>query len=217
VQASSGRPSRLTLGAGSGKLAPALLALVFAALSFAERGFLQHEGWSPVHRTAVEWPSLLELGRYGWIETAAFIVSGVLGLAFAITLRLTLPTRLARNGASALGLMSVAVGCMAFHPDVPGRSLSETWHSALHNGIYPVIPISALIASICFALGLRHKPNWSVEARSSAGFLVVALLALGLTNVTSIAQLARYFLFGPLLIWTECLAIRTWRRSPHRS
>src|SRR5438105_5695916 len=67
----------------AGGVAPPLFVAVLVALTMAERGFLHRVGWSPVHRTKVEWPSLLALGYFGSLMIATFVVTGICGAALA--------------------------------------------------------------------------------------------------------------------------------------
>lgn len=206
-------------GAAAALLASALLGSVFLGLTVYQAPHLEAAGWSAVHRTKVEWPSLLELGPGGWIEVAAFILVGPLGLLFALALYRNLQQGLTRAGAAMLGLMSLAVPFMAFKPDAPAHLGVQSWHSAIHNGVYPVIPASAFAAGVCLALGLRNEPRWRPQASVSVGFLAVAVASLGVAEVTAVAQLARYFFFGALLAWIAALALVTLRvvrgdRSP---
>jgi Protein of unknown function (DUF998) len=194
-------------GAAAGLFASALLAAVFVGLTVYQADHLRAMGWSAVHRSKVEWPSLLELGPAGWIEVVVFILIGPLGLLFALALFRSLRTKASRAGAALLGLMSLAVPFMAFEPDVPAHLGAQSWHSAIHNGVYPVIPASALLAGVCLAVGLRNEPGWRSQASVAAGFLAIAVVSLAVAEVAAVAQLARYFFFGALLAWMILLTV----------
>jgi hypothetical protein len=194
-------------GAAAGLLASALLASLFAGLTVYQSQHLRAVGWSAVHRTKVEWPSLLELGPAGWIEVAAFILVGPLGLLFALALFRNLQTKAARAGAVMLGLMSLAIPFMAFKPDAPTHLGAQSWHSAIHNSVYPVIPASALLAGVFLAIGMPKEPGWRSQGFVALGFLAVAVTSLAVAEVAAVAQLARYFFFGSLLAWLVVLSL----------
>lgn len=203
-------------GAAAGVAAPILLGVVLVALTLTERAFLRDVGWSPVKRTEVAWPSLLELSPRGWILQGAFIGAAVLGITFAVSwLRSTASSE--RIAAAALCLMSAAVAAMALPPDPPG-STTGSWHGAAHDRIYPLIPLCAVFAAAMLTrvggrCGRRRR-------RVSIAFLVIAFVSLGLTLIASIAQLARFAFFGSLLIWVGYVAgtvLQAPRRPPaHR-
>lgn len=67
----------------AGGLAPALFLVVLVVLTLAEQDFLRRVGWSAVHRTPVEWPSLLALGHSGWVLITTFVIGGICGVALA--------------------------------------------------------------------------------------------------------------------------------------
>ena len=57
-------------GALAGVVVSPLVALALVVLTLAERRFLETSGWSPVHRTPVEWPSFAR-ARPLWVEPLA--------------------------------------------------------------------------------------------------------------------------------------------------
>jgi Protein of unknown function (DUF998) len=196
------------LGGWAGLAAPALLALVFAALTLVERHYLSGIGWSPLRRTAVQWPSVLALGPYGWVETVALVACGLLGLCFAAALYAEMPTRVSRAGAVFIGVIAVAVVLTAFRADPPGAGTAASWHDRVHNGVYPLIPLGSVAAAVCLAAGLRGDRRWRAAATLSLLAVCSFIVALGLSYVDEIAQLARYFFFGPLFAWVALFARR---------
>jgi hypothetical protein len=132
------------------------------------------------------------------------------GLVFATTLVGLVPTVPAKVGAALTGLASFGVVLMAFEPDHP-QSVKRSWHDAIHDGVYPVIPVASLAAAVALAWGLRGRSCWRVPAHVSASVFIVALAAVGLTAIDAIAQLARYLLFASLLVWLETRS--GWQRT----
>ncbi|HEX6702418.1 MAG TPA: DUF998 domain-containing protein [Gaiellaceae bacterium] len=203
------RHSRAPLAVVAGMLAPPFLAAVFIALTIDQRAFLDASGWSPVRRTPVEWPSVLLLGPHGWAEQVAFVVAAALEFIFAIALLSLAPTGTARLGALLVGVAALALAFMALKPDQPDVA-TRTWHDAVHDGVYPVIPLASLAAAAALALGLRRADRWRIAARASAAVLPAGLVVLGLGAIAAVAQVTRYFLFASLLIWIEVLAVNAW-------
>ena len=197
-------------------IAPLLLSGTIITLTIMNAGFLRSSGWSPVHRTKVEWPSLLTLGPHGWVLVVAFVVCGLLGMGLAAAMYVIVPTQLARIGAGCLGMMALALCLVAFRPDKPEDRSSPSWHDQLHNDVYWLIPAFSVAAGVLLCIGLWKSRGWHLGALASLGLLVVIVPALALTFVEAIAQAARYFLFGPLLLWVEVMALLTVRDVTRR-
>lgn len=186
----------------AGLAAAALLAVVFVVLSLVERGFLARVGWSSIRRTSVEWPSLLERGPHGWVLQVAFVIGGMFGLVFSAALWSRATSRKERVGPLGLGVLSAAVSCMAFPPNLPASPVR--WTNVVHNTVYPIIPVAALVAA--FALVSDRRAGRGRQRVSSALFLALSFVALGLTFVSAIAQVARSAFFAALLLWIAYLA-----------
>lgn len=196
--------SAYRVGVVAGVGAPCLLAVVFVVLTLVQRSFLERGGWSALHRSAVEWPSVLELGPQGWVMQAALVVSGALGVIFGVCAFRMYRFRALRVAAALLVLMSCAVAAMAFPPDSPGAR-TQSWHDAAHNGIYPVIPLTALCAALVLGVSLRPA-GARLAIWASRVFVVVAVVALLVSMVDAVAQLTRFVLFGALLAWFVVIA-----------
>jgi hypothetical protein len=187
------------LGGFAGVLGAVVLAAVFVVLTIFERSFLRESGWSPIHRTDVAWPSILETGPHGWAMQVGLVLGGILGVLCGLCVFAGFRSRGVVVGASAFVVMSVAVVSMALPPDPPGTTV-HSWHDLAHNTIYPAIPLLALVAASAFSVGF-----WVVSERAasvaSAVFVVVAVGAVPLSFIDEVAQLARFVLFGALLAW----------------
>lgn len=150
---------------------------------------------------------MLALGPYGWVETTALVVCGVLGVGFGLALCAEMPTSLARLGAALVAVVALAVVFTAFTVDAPGDP-TASWHDRIHNGVYPLIPFASVAAAACLAGGLRRDQRWRLAATMSPVVACCLGVALGLSFIDAIAQLARYLLFVPLLVWIALLAQR---------
>jgi hypothetical protein len=190
----------------AGVLSPLVLAGTLLVATAVEWSFLRELGWSVAKQNEVGWPSILELGRIGWVVSGTFVVTGLMGLAFAASLYRVLPVRSARAAALLIGVASAALTLVAFNPDPPGTP-QESWHAEIHGRAYPVIPLACISAAAILAWSLWDKRNWSHQARISLAAVVVLAPAFLLTGVDAVGQLARYTLFGTLLLWLELLAL----------
>lgn len=195
-------------GALAGALAPPLLLLVLLGATAVQWPELRELGWSVRERNEVGWPSILTLGSVGWIVTLAFIVCGILGLAFATSLHHVLRGTGPRFAAVLIALVSAALVFAAFRPDPPGSS-ERSWHAQVHDLAYPVIPLGSIAAASILAWSLWSQPGWSGQARLALAALMLMVAAFLLTGLDATGQLARYVLFGTLLLWLELLALST--------
>jgi hypothetical protein len=200
-----------------GGLAPALFLVVLVVLTVAERDFLRRAGWSAVHRTPVEWPSLLALGHYGWVMITTFVIGGICGVALATAMWSVAVAGGERVVAAFVALMSVAIALEAFRPDSPQSTGAASWHDAIHSGVFPAIPIASLAAAAAAIYTGRRAAPPLIGVAGGAALLGAMVVGLGLTNVDSIAQLARYLYFGALLAWIELIALGTLARSREAS
>jgi hypothetical membrane protein len=94
----------------------------------------------PGYDIAEQTVSDLAVGRYGWIQTANFLILGVAMIAFAVLLR-------SRRGALFGFAGAAVVACAFYETDLAGAA--ETSHGATHNMLFLLIFL-ALIAA--FAL-----------------------------------------------------------------
>lgn len=198
------------VGTAAGLIAPALFAVVVTALTLRERAFLNASGWSPLHKSRVEWPSLLALGPSGWLLTATFVVCGALGLLFALTLYRRLQVAPA---AALVAVIAFAVALEAFAADAPTQAGAESWHARLHNAVYPAIPAAAVAAAAVLGTLLRRRPAQRRLAQLSLAAASLMAVAAVSALFDDVAQLARFVLFGALLVWLELIAFACRRRA----
>ncbi|GAA4574941.1 hypothetical protein GCM10023176_43180 [Micromonospora coerulea] len=133
--------------------------------------------------------SLLTLGAQGWIQVAAFIVAGLLSLAYAVGLRRVLRAGPAGTWAPLLvgvfGLGLVLGGmfrpdpALGFPPGAPaGNADPMSWHGTLHAVAAP-LAFSALVLA-CFVVVRRAvvlgQPGWAAYS-ATTGVLALVLVA----------------------------------------
>ncbi len=185
-----------------------LFVLAVTVLTLVDRSFLSAVDWSPVHRTRVEWPSVLELGPHGGVLVAAFVVCGFLVASTGAATAVVGPSRRVRGVGAAVLLAGIALALEAFRPDRTARS-PASWHDVVHNAAYPVIVVCALVA--CSALGsVGASGSWPRSTRASQVALLFLLGMLGASFVYAVAQIARDVALAVMLVWLEVVALDFW-------
>ena len=196
------------LGLAGGLIAPPLFVGATLIVTLVDKPFVDDSEWSAVHRSEVGWPSVVMLGPNGGVVIAALVTCGVLIIGFASALWLVVPDAPRVRGAAVLlGVVGLALCLVAFRQDPLGFEGAASWHDRVHNAAYPVIPIGGTVAAGLVWAGARRRPRWRQMARISLITVAVAAPSFVLTGVDPIAQLARYPLFGSLLVWMEALAV----------
>jgi len=207
---------RVRLGVAGGLIAPPLFVGATVIVTLVDKGFVDDSEWSAVHRSEVGWPSVVMLGPNGGIVIAALVICGALIVGFASALwTIVSHAPLLRVAAVLLGAAGLALCLVAFRQDPLGFEGPASWHDRIHNAAYPVIPIAGTAAAGLVWAGARRRPSWRGMARISLLTVAVAAPAFILTGVAAIAQLARYPLFGSLLVWMEALAITAAAEAGH--
>ncbi|MGH3339971.1 MAG: DUF998 domain-containing protein [Propionibacteriaceae bacterium] len=80
--------------------------------------YLRDLGWEFVGGEQVPWPSSLARGPYGWAQIATFVITGLLIVVLAVSVREELPRRRVSGVAAVLlGLLGVALLLAAFRVD----------------------------------------------------------------------------------------------------
>lgn len=201
------------LGLAAGLVAPPLFVAATVAVTLVDRGFVADTEWSAVHRSEVGWPSVVLLGPHGGWAIAALATCGALTVAFAAALwRIVAGAPLLRAAAILLAGVGISLALVAVPQDPLDYDGPASWQDRLHDAAYPPIPIGATLAAALVWAGARRRPGWAPMARISLAAVIVAAPAFALTAVDDVAQLARFPLFGSLLVWTEALALTAARQ-----
>ncbi|MFI0487278.1 DUF998 domain-containing protein [Actinomadura sp. 9N215] len=190
-------PTRVLLGCGA--VAGPLFVLLIAAQAATRDGF-----------DAARHPlSMLALGEHGWIQTANFLVSGVLVLASAAGLRRVLaPGTTGRTWGVRLiavyGASLVWAGVFPTDPmdgfpaGTPAGAGEVSWHGMLHN-LAPV-GMGLALSAACLVFARRFaregRRSWTIySVAAAAAYLVLGLAAFP-------AEEFRLMLAGGAAIWT---------------
>ena len=195
-----------------GIVAPVLFGVAVTSLTLADYDFLTNLGWDPVRRTHVGWPSVLALGEHGWLLTATFAGSGLLGLAFAAALASAVRrTVWSALGIALLAVFAATVALESFTTDPPGSLARPTWHGEIHDRAYPLLVVSAVAAPVFLGVAFARDPRWRAAAPFTLAAAVILLVALVLQVERGLAQLLEYPFFATLLVWLELVALRLLR------
>jgi hypothetical membrane protein len=177
--------------------------------------------------------SSLALGDYGWVQSANFIVAGLLTLAFSVGLRRVL--RLGKGstwgpllvGVWAVGLLGAGVfvtdPVSGYPSGSPDRLAGNSWHGALHD-LFSLLGFVALAAA-CFVFGRRFagrgNRGWALYSAISGVVFAVAfvLSSAGFAQVEGLVDLAGLLQRVAVVVgfgWLTLLAVRSLRSPPER-
>ncbi|MEK6754404.1 MAG: DUF998 domain-containing protein [Chloroflexota bacterium] len=187
-------------------LGPILFASVLAILTFIKYDFLKSLGWHPIHDPTFDWPSGLALGKYGWVMTATFILSGGLMALLAARLFLNLkPAPASRVGATLLVFAGLALAALAFTTDPTIRDTPATWHGRLHDLSFVLLGLTLFPAMIVLGFAFRQNEKW--KNISLYTWLTLALAA----PAFALKGAAFYVFLFAILAWNEVAAWRLYK------
>jgi hypothetical membrane protein len=172
--------------------------------------------------------SSLALGDYGWVQSANFVVAGLLTLAFFVGLRRT-PVQGKGStwgpllvGVWAVGLLDAGVfvtdPVSGYPPGTPDRLSGNSWHGALHD-LFSLLGFVALAAA-CFVFGRwfaeRGKRGWALYSAVSGIVFAVAfvLSSAGFAQVAGLVDLAGLLQRVAVVVgfcWLTLLAVHVLR------
>ncbi len=187
----------------SGLIGPLLFALVVITLTIIKFDFLLSLGWHPFYAPTFDWPSGLALGKYGWIMTATFIVSGLMMSLFASGLRLSLPrSRSTLISTFILSLAGIALAGLAFTTDPTIRSTPATWHGELHDLSFVLLGITLMPSILLLGFVFRNDGYWK-------GLSLYTWITVALALPTFWFKGAAFYVFMLMVLaWSEVVAIR---------
>jgi hypothetical protein len=149
---------------------------VVAVLTLAELDFMHDLGWGFTSDDQVPWPSGLALGSYGWVQVAAFAVTGALLALFVRGFRHELGrSRSGRIATVLLAAIAAALVLCAFPTDRATTAGDDpnTWHGYLHVIGFVLVALSSLLAPIATAVALRRNQRWRGFAALSVAVVVL--------------------------------------------
>ncbi|KAA0260088.1 MAG: DUF998 domain-containing protein, partial [Chloroflexi bacterium] len=150
-----------------------------------------------------DWPSGLALGRFGWIMTLTFIVTGLIMTLFARRLFLDLkPTPASKLGATLMAFAGLFLAALAFTTDPTIRDYLATWHGRLHDLSFVLLGLSLFPAMIVLGFAFRADERWKNLSLYTWGTLALAGPAFFIKGA------AFYLFLLAILVWNEIAAIR---------
>jgi len=193
----------IKLAARAGIIGPILFGFVITTLSILKYDFLLSLGWDPIHAPTFDWPSGLALGKYGWIMTATFLVSGLMMTIFASGLRLSLPqTQITFISTFILSLAGIALAGLASTTDPTIRSTPATWHGRMHDLSFVMLGITLMPAMILLGFTFRADERWK-------SLSVYTWITVALALPTFWLKGAAFYVFMlAVLIWSEMVGLR---------
>ncbi len=176
--------------------APGILAGIAAPIigwSLSAAAIAGWSGYDPVTQSI----SLLADAPLGWLQTAAFAISGLFGIAWALGLSRVLGAT-ARQRALVAGLLllqaAIALGFAALPTDPEGAS--TTIVGALHLVDFFLYSITMPPTLVALGLIMRRDPRWHGAVRGTLATGALALVATALVPAT---------VDGPLTPWLGLL------------
>jgi len=157
--------------------------------------------------------SELVLGRFGWVQTIAFVVAGIGTLALAYALRqLTTGTWGSRLGSLLVGVYGVGAVLTAIFPtdrvDSPADLAALTTTGLIHVAISLVSFVSMIVAMFIFVRTFALEPRW----RSLTPWVVLLpVSALSLLFVQSQGPwvgIMQRLMVGVVAAWIVIVAVR---------
>ena len=181
---------------------PILFVVVLITLTALKYDFLISLGWHPLKDPTFDWPSGLALGKYGFIMTATFIISGLLITALALRLKADLePATISQIGSTLLALSGLALVGLSSTTDPTIRMLpATTWHGRLHDLSYVLLGVTLFPSMILLGFAFQKAECWklfSLYTWVTVAFAIPAFIFKGA---------AFYIFLFAILLWTESLA-----------
>jgi hypothetical membrane protein len=182
-------------------LGPILFALVLVTLTVIQYDFMRGLGWHPINAPTFDWPIGLALGKYGFVMTATFIISGLVIAALTVRLYLDIkPARTSQTGSMLLALSGLALAGLAFTTDPTIRTTPATWHGQLHDLSFVLLGLTLFAAMIVLGFAFRNDERWrnlSLYTWLTLAFSIPAFVLKGA---------AFYVFLSAILLWMESVA-----------
>ena len=199
---------RTSLLLTGGAVGPVLFWLVVVVDGFTKPGYDARKAFI----------SELALGEHGWVQSANFVVVGLLMLGFAVGLRQLFSTgRASVFGPLLVGMVGlglVASGIFRTDPtNYPaGADTTMTTKGGIHFIAFLIIVVSVIAGCFVFARRFRQEPTWRGYGRYSVitGVLVPVLLAVNIVW-GSYVGLTQRALVAAFFVWFEVIALRALR------
>ena len=184
---------------------------VTALLTWLEWDYIRSVGWGPTTDNEVPYPSVLLRGDYGLVQSANFVVTGVLVAVFALGLRREFTRRI--SGWVATGgfaLFSLGTIMNAGTTDLGDEP--STLSGTIHVIGFALVLFGALLAYPATGLALRGNPAW--RGWRLLGWWPVLLVAVAFTNLGLPGDLGFCVFVGLVWVWYALMSAHLLARRP---
>lgn len=157
--------------------------------------------------------SELVLGRYGWVQTIAFVAAGVGTLALAYAIRqLTWGTWGSRIGSLFAGVYGAGALLVAVFPTDRIDRAEDVWTQSTTGTIHTVVSLVSFLAMVTAMFVLtrtfRLNPRWKSLSPWIVLFPAAALLLLFVQSEGPWVGIMQRLLVGVIAAWIVLVAIR---------
>ncbi len=170
---------------------------VTALLTWLEWDYIHSVGWSPTSENEVPYPSVLLRGDLGLVQSANFVVTGVLVAVFALGLRREF-TRRVSGWVATVSLAVFSLGTVMNAGTTDLGDEPSTMSGTIHVAGFALVLVGALVAYSASGLALRGNPAWRRWAL--LGWWPVLLFVVGFTNLGLPGDLGFCVFVG--LVWS---------------
>lgn len=189
----------------------------FATVAITAQVCLTLVAWSlpfvSEYRLMADTISELVLGRYGFVQTAAFLMAGFGTLVLSMTIRqLTLTTTASIAGSRLISTYGVGIVLLALFPteqiDAPTDVWSQSTSGLIHAWLAMIIFPCAVAGMFLLTWAFRNQARWRSVSNISALCSVAALILLFFQGEGPLIGLLRRMLVGVISLWMILLALR---------
>jgi hypothetical protein len=157
--------------------------------------------------------SELVLGRYGWVQTIAFVAAGIGTLALAYALReLTLGAWGSRVASLLVGVYGVGALLVAIFPTDPVDRAADVWTQSTTGMVHVVVSlvsfISMIVAMFVFTRSFHLASRWRSLSPWIVLFPASALLLLMVQSEGPWVGIMQRLMVAVIAAWMTVVALR---------
>ena len=157
--------------------------------------------------------SELAIGRYGYLQAAAFFAVGVSSLALAVGIRVaTKGSWSSRIGSAFIGLYGLGAIVVGIFPtdegDAAGRVESPTSIGTVHNVVSALAFVVGIAGMFVLSRTFKRDASWRAFWPWSLVLAVAALVGFFLQSEVPWVGLSQRILVGTITLWLVLVAFR---------
>lgn len=194
-----------------GYVGAGLLASTMIVLTVWRYDGLIADGWSPMKRNLVQWPSVMLLSEGGGLLASGMVLAGVLIALMGIFVALRTGVWSDRVASVFVAMSGYALALLSDPPAAGGVGAERT----MHDDVYLALLGFCAIAAAFVAWGLCYREERHLWRWVLFGFLVLGIgLGVLVDAADGISQLARTALIMLLFVWVAAFSFFQSRRIP---